>query len=99
MSIPAGCTRALVIGTVNMQSQVSGANDMQSWVQVGPTATPTTTTPIGLHTGTGTFASGMVTMNGIVTVTPGNNTFNLMCTVANNSAASRFSAIIIPLPS
>ena len=97
--IPAGCVRALVIGTVNLQSQVGPANDMQSWVQVGSTATPTSTTPIGLVTGVGIFSSGMSAMTGIVTVAPGNNTFNLMCTVNSTAASSRFSAIIIPLPS
>lgn len=96
VTIPANCTRALVVATVRLQTQGASANDMSSRVQIGGSGNSTGT---GIVTGVGTFNGSMSTMLGILTVSPGSNTFDLVCTAGSSASASNYTCLVIPLPS
>lgn len=96
LTMPAGASKALVLATVRLQSQVSAANDMTCRVNNATTGSSAQT---GVVTGVGTFAGGMGNSFGIVDITPGvSNTFDLICTAGSNASVSNYILIVIPIP-
>lgn len=93
ITIPAGCTKVLVIASVRLQSQVAAANDMISYIKIGSAVSGS-----GVITGVGTFAAGMSTMLGVLTVAPGTNTVELVCNGGQSTSVSNYTCLIIPQP-
>lgn len=83
--IPTGCTKALIIGSVRLQTQNGTLQDMQAWVDYD---SATAVTKAGIFTGTASFQGASVAILDRITVSAGTKTFKIRATTSAGGLAN-----------